>query len=131
MAASAREGRHADVGGGRLGRRARALAGAVPGSVEPRGAAPLGAGLPQGPAPAGRAQERRAARGAGRARRPGDTEQLHHFISGSPWATGPLEAILTTQADRLVGGPDAVLVIDDTALPKQGRHSVGVARQYR
>src|SRR5215217_8255816 len=44
---------------------------------------------------------------------PGDTEQLHHFISGSPWATGPLEAILTTQADRLVGGPDAVLVIDD------------------
>src|SRR5215218_3461359 len=61
---------------------------------------------------------------------PGDTEQLHHFISGSPWATGPLEAVLTTQADRLVGGPDTVLVIDDTALPKQGRHSVGVARQY-
>src|SRR5215218_10478043 len=61
---------------------------------------------------------------------PGDTEQLHHFISGPPWATGPLEAILTTGADRLVGGPDAVRVIDDTALPKQGRHSVGVARQY-
>jgi SRSO17 transposase len=61
---------------------------------------------------------------------PGDTERLHHLISGSPWATGPLEAILTTQADRLVGGPDAVLVVDDTALPKQGRHSVGVARQH-
>jgi SRSO17 transposase len=61
---------------------------------------------------------------------PDDAEQLHHFIGGSPWATGPLEAVLAKEADRLVGGPDAVLVIDDTALPKQGRHSVGVARQY-
>ena len=34
------------------------------------------------------------------------------------------------KADVLVGGPEAVLVIDDTALPKQGRHKVGVARQY-
>jgi SRSO17 transposase len=31
---------------------------------------------------------------------------------------------------RLVGGEDAVLVIDDTALPKKGRPSVGVAPQY-
>jgi SRSO17 transposase len=61
---------------------------------------------------------------------PGSTEQLHHFIGGSPWATGPLEAVLAEEADRLVGGPEAVLVIDDTALPKQGKHSVGVARQY-
>ena len=35
-----------------------------------------------------------------------------------------------TIVDRLVGGPDAVLVVDDTALPKQGALSVGVARQY-
>src|SRR5918993_3195135 len=61
---------------------------------------------------------------------PGDTEQLHHFLGGSPWATEPLEAVLAREADRLVGGPDAVLVVDDTALPKQGKHSVGVARQY-
>ena len=61
---------------------------------------------------------------------PGSAEQLHHFIGGSPWATGPLEAVLAREADRLVGGPEAVLVVDDTALPKQGRHSVGVARQY-
>jgi SRSO17 transposase len=61
---------------------------------------------------------------------PGSAEQLHHLIGGSPWATGPLEAVLAREADRLVGGPDAVLVVDDTALPKQGRHSVGVARQY-
>src|SRR3954463_16282072 len=61
---------------------------------------------------------------------PGGTEQLHHFIGGSPWATGPLEAVLAEEADALVGGPEAVLVIDDTALPKQGKHSVGGARQY-
>ena len=29
-----------------------------------------------------------------------------------------------------MGGPEAVLVIDDTALPKKGTLSVGVARQY-
>ena len=34
------------------------------------------------------------------------------------------------EADWLVGGPDAFLVIDDTALPKKGELSVGVARQY-
>src|ERR671928_1141211 len=62
---------------------------------------------------------------------PGDTQQLHHFVSTSPWATAPLEEELVKAADRLVGGPDAVLVVDDTALAKQGRHSVGVKRQYR
>ncbi len=61
---------------------------------------------------------------------PGDIQQLHHFVAASPWATAPLEEELVRQADRLVGGPAAVLVIDDTALVKQGRHSVGVARQY-
>jgi len=34
------------------------------------------------------------------------------------------------QADKLVGGSDAVLVIDDAAMPKKGKHSVGVAPQY-
>jgi SRSO17 transposase len=61
---------------------------------------------------------------------PGDLQQLHHFVSTSPWATAPLEEELVHAADRLVGGPEAVLVIDDTALVKQGRHSVGVKRQY-
>jgi SRSO17 transposase len=62
---------------------------------------------------------------------PGDTQQLHHFVSTSPWATAPLEDELVKAADRLVGGPDAVLVVDDAALVKQGRRSVGVKRQYR
>jgi len=61
---------------------------------------------------------------------PDDVQQLHHFVATSPWATAPLERVLAETAQRLVGGPQAVLIIDDTALPKQGRHSVGVARQY-
>ncbi len=57
-------------------------------------------------------------------------DALHHFIAGGTWGTGPLEAALVVEADRLVGGPKACLVIDDTALPKKGRASVGVAPQY-
>ena len=61
---------------------------------------------------------------------PADCDQLHHFISSPAWQTAPLAAVLAREADRLVGGPEAVLIIDDTALPKKGEHSVGVARQY-
>src|SRR5215468_6908498 len=42
----------------------------------------------------------------------------------------PAETELLVQADRLVGGHDAVLVIHDTAIPKKGTHSAGVAPQY-
>ena len=61
---------------------------------------------------------------------PGEYDQLHHFVAAGVWDAAPLAAELLVQADRLVGGHDAVLVIDDTALPKKGRHSVGVAAQY-
>ncbi|MGZ8410652.1 MAG: IS701 family transposase [Hyphomicrobium sp.] len=60
----------------------------------------------------------------------GSHDRLHHFISASLWDAEPLEAELVRNANRLVGGPDAYLVIDDTALPKKGQHSVGVAPQY-
>lgn len=46
------------------------------------------------------------------------------------WDEAPLEVALLAEADRLVGADDAWLIIDDTALPKKGRHSVGVAPQY-
>jgi SRSO17 transposase len=60
----------------------------------------------------------------------GECDQLHHFIAAGVWDAAPLETELLVQADRLVGGSDAVLVIDDTAIPKKGTHSVGVAAQY-
>jgi SRSO17 transposase len=61
---------------------------------------------------------------------PGEYDRLHHFVAGGAWDAAPLEAELLAQADRLVGSPDAVLVVDDTALPKKGSASVGVAPQY-
>ena len=61
---------------------------------------------------------------------PGQTQQLHHFVSTSTWSTAPLEQVLRRAADALVGDKDAVLIVDDTALPKQGKHSVGVKRQH-
>jgi SRSO17 transposase len=57
-------------------------------------------------------------------------DALHHFVSAGVWDAAPLEAALMVEANRLVGGSDAWLVVDDTALPKKGKHSVGVAPQY-
>jgi len=61
---------------------------------------------------------------------PGHYDRLHHFVSDGLWDEAPLERELAIQADRLLGGADAFLVIDDTALPKKGTNSVGVAPQY-
>jgi SRSO17 transposase len=60
----------------------------------------------------------------------GAYDQLHHFVSAGVWDVAPVETELLVQADKLVGGRDAVLVIDDTSVLKKGRHSVGVAPQY-
>lgn len=48
---------------------------------------------------------------------------IHHFVSTSPLSTFPLEQVLRKTV--LVSGKDAVLIVDDVALHKQGRHSVG------
>src|SRR5256885_14576904 len=50
----------------------------------------------------------------------GEYDQLHHFIDAGVWEASPVETELLVQADRLVGGRDAVLGIDDT-LPRRGR----------
>src|SRR5215218_2666591 len=51
-------------------------------------------------------------------------DQLQHFIASPAWDDGPLWRVLAHEADRMIGGADAVLVIDDTALPKKGTLSV-------
>jgi SRSO17 transposase len=61
---------------------------------------------------------------------PEEKEQIHHFVATSTWDTAPIEVVHADRCNELVGGPDAHLIIDDTALPKKGSHSVGVAHQY-
>ena len=57
-------------------------------------------------------------------------DQLHNLVASPAWDGAPLEAVLAAKADAMLGGPEAVLVVDDTALPKKGSASVGVAHQY-
>jgi SRSO17 transposase len=63
------------------------------------------------------------------ARLPDTNKQaLHHFIHASPWDWRPVRRRLAERVCRVIG--PAVWVVDDTGFPKDGRHSVGVQRQY-
>lgn len=57
---------------------------------------------------------------------PGSYQGLQHFITHSPWSAGRVWARLRA----LVPDRRGILALDDTGLPKQGTHSVGVKRQY-
>jgi SRSO17 transposase len=60
----------------------------------------------------------------------GDTQAMQQFVNQSPWAHEALQLSLARSMLRRRITRGAVLVLDDTTLPKQGRSSVGVARQY-
>lgn len=62
-----------------------------------------------------------------------DTEYqaLHHFASESPWDHRLIMDQVALDSDRHLGGtPDTGLIIDETGIPKKGKKSVGVARQW-
>ena len=64
----------------------------------------------------------------------GGYDQLHHFVAAGVWDAAPMVGgkELLIQADRLVGGEGAVLVIDDTGVAEEeGNHSAGVAPAIR
>ena len=59
----------------------------------------------------------------------GNAQALQQLIGQSPWPWLPVwERLAQRMTAELT--PERVWVIDDTGFPKQGRHSVGVARQY-
>jgi SRSO17 transposase len=59
----------------------------------------------------------------------GNVQALQQLIGQSPWPWAPVwERLARRMTAELT--PDPVWVIDDTGFPKQGRHSVGVERQY-
>jgi SRSO17 transposase len=58
----------------------------------------------------------------------GDEEGLQHFICDSPWDDAPVRRRLARRMTAEIK-PEG-WVIDDTALPKDGRMSPGVGRQY-
>jgi SRSO17 transposase len=59
-----------------------------------------------------------------------DRGKLQHFIGCAEWDHRPLMTELARQVGQELGEEDGVIVFDPSAFPKQGRKSVGVARQW-
>lgn len=59
-------------------------------------------------------------------------QSLHHFVAKAAWSDAALlAAVRGSVLPAIVGhGPIEAWIVDDTGMPKKGRHSVGVARQY-
>ena len=59
-------------------------------------------------------------------------QSLHHFVADAPWSDEEIlgqvrrEVLPAMEKHR----PVVAWIVDDTGFPKQGKHSVGVARQY-
>jgi SRSO17 transposase len=59
-------------------------------------------------------------------------QSLHHLVADAPW--NDEEMLAQVQREVLPAiqkhGPVVAWIVDDTGFPKQGKHSVGVVRQY-
>jgi SRSO17 transposase len=59
-------------------------------------------------------------------------QAIQHFVSEARWSDAAVRERVRAQVIPALGAraPIEHLIIDDTTLPKSGRHSVGVAVQY-
>ena len=59
-------------------------------------------------------------------------QSMHHFVANAPWDEREVLAVARDYALAQLErhAPIGAWVVDDTGIPKKGRHSVGVARQY-
>lgn len=58
-------------------------------------------------------------------------DPLQYFLSDADWDWRPLNDQIAVDADKLLGGrKDTALYIDDSGIPKKGKMSVGVSRQW-
>ena len=61
---------------------------------------------------------------------PASARVMQRFLAESPWDDDTVMGRLQDYLGSRLGHPDAVWVLDCSDFPKQGRKSVGVARQY-
>lgn len=59
----------------------------------------------------------------------GNVQALQQFVNQSPWPSDQVRASLARNVEAEFV-PEAYWLIDEVSFPKQGKHSVGVARQY-
>ena len=59
-------------------------------------------------------------------------QSLHHLVADAPWSDDEMLAQVRRQVLPALEkhGPVVAWIVDDTGFPKQGKYSVGVARQY-
>jgi SRSO17 transposase len=59
-------------------------------------------------------------------------QSMHHFVANAPWDEREVLAVARDHALAQLErhAPVGAWVVDDTGIPKKGRHSVGVGRQY-
>ena len=59
-------------------------------------------------------------------------QSMHHFVANADWLDDTVLAAVRATVLPIIQQRGAIraLIVDDTGMPKKGKHSVGVARQY-